>query len=354
MRLRSLWALQHLAYQTPNSVKIQCFDELGAGCLVQIITGSTPSSDQSIRRSEQEYGNDLMTDVSVVSLGYDGIEIQDDFGLTAISLIGVANDASPEVSSTTAIIHQMLQIVQAKERRDHRMSLLSTELSIQQHGLDFIRNIVMGPNNHDMIDLVLHQIGNQELFDLLSQKLKAHASTSIPGPDYPHIPSWGTATPTSSGTTTPAKKTQPADLHFVSNRVLHAALTVLMHIASGNSRQRQLLISQSETILAPLMHLLDDEVPENRLAAVWCINNLTWREDNCDVEGTRSRAMDLRRYGFLQKLDEMVNDPSVDVRERVSTGRQQMADALNMHGMGSLEMPGDLGLGGGSRRQGGR
>lgn len=354
MRLSSLWALKHLAYQTPNSVKTLCFDELGAGWLVQIIIGSTTSPDQSIFDIAEEFQDDRMADILGPSLGCDGLQSPDDFGSTAISLIALMNDSSPDVPATTTVMREFFQSIQAKERRDHKVSLLSTELNVQRQGLDFVRNIMMGPQSVEMIDFVLHQIGNQELFDLISQKMKAHAGTSMSTPTFPNIPSWGTATPATSGTATPSKQTQPPSLLYVSNKILHAAIMILTHIAAGNPRQRQLLISQSEAILAPLLHLLDDEVTETRVAALWCINNLTWREDNRDEEGARLRAVELRRHGFVQKLDEMVNDTSVDVRERVSTGRDQLRRALDPHGVGNLEMPGDLGLGGGSRRQGGR
>ena len=326
MRLLSLWALKHLVYQTMNPVKARCFDELGAGWLVQIIMGSIPISTPPTANSQHDNGDEQMVDV-----GSHADEQQDDFGSRAIALLKMFDASAQDIPDTTPVMLEHLQGVKAAEAQDRRSVAIEMELNIQRQGLDFIRNIMMGEKCEDMIDHVINNIGDKELFDILSKKIYAHAGWT--GSAYGYKASSGTATPLHSHSPAPT---------YTSPQMLHSAVMTLTHIAAGAPRHRQLLVSQSDPILTPLLQLMTHPEPQIRVAVAFCIGNLTWVDDHSDEEGARLRAIELQRFGFGRKLEEGANDENVDVRERIATAREQMRRLLDM--ASAFELPGDLGL----------
>lgn len=59
------------------------------------------------------------------------------------------------------------------------------------------------------------------------------------------------------------------------------------------------------------------------MAAVWCAMNLSWAE-NANPTAAGARVAKLRELGFDQKLLNMVEDPDLDVRDRVKTALEMM------------------------------
>lgn len=333
-----MWALKHIVYNTPNATKHACFDELGAGWLVQIISGSAPTPKPgSLSMATEGMRDDRMYDVSGASPSAKSSmpssdpfgnpntassEFNDDFGSTAIDLMNL--NAPIDVIQTDPQLHDLFQSIRSKDIRDRQLAAIDVELNIQRHALDFIRNTIMSPSAGETIDFVLNSIGNNEFFELLRKKIIAHAGLSMSGePMFP--PAWG------QDSSMPDMSTQPRpDQIFTSPRMLHSAIMNLTHLAAGTSRHRQLLLSQGAAILTPLLQLLSHPDAQVRVAVVFTIQNLTWLDDRHDHEAGRARANELRRYGFLQKLDEMREDPSIDVRERVNTVRHQLKASLEV------------------------
>jgi len=301
--------------------------------------GSTPISTPPTSHIAQDSRDEKMLDV-----GAQPTVQQDDFGSRAITILKMVDTSVDNIPDTTSIMLEHLQGMKAADVKDHQLTSIDMELNIQRQGLDFIRNIMMGDYCIEMIDHVLANMGDKELFDILSKKIYAHAGqtmTSVTGSivsAYGYRPSSGTAIPASPHSPSPT---------FISPQILHSAVMTLTHIAAGAPRHRQLLVSQSDPILTPLLQLLSHPEPQVRVAVSFCISNLTWVDGQADEEGARLRAIELQRHGFVQKLDEMQNDPNVDVRERIAVAREQMRRLLEMSG--NYELPGDLGLRGATR-----
>jgi len=91
--------------------------------------------------------------------------------------------------------------------------------TIQAQGLDFLRNLIIGPGAAEMINNLFSAVGAQRIFDLLLSKLPSFTSTSskIPPPE-----------------------------------IIHSTIFVIVHIAAGAPRHRALLIQQTPLPLALL------------------------------------------------------------------------------------------------------
>jgi len=104
-------------------------------------------------------------------------------------------------------------------------------------------------------------------------------------------------------------------------------LYIIVHIAAGLPRHRQMLISQSELLklVVPLFKHSHNDV---RSSCIWLVINLTWTDDQSDKLHCKSRAHELQKLGVCQKLAELESDPEMDIRERTKSAMLQMRELL--------------------------
>lgn len=105
------------------------------------------------------------------------------------------------------------------------------------------------------------------------------------------------------------------------------AVYALVNIAAGSEQQQAEIIMRRPKILQWLHTHLSNRWAEVRLGAVWTLINLTWLDDDSRGQERRARVAALQSLGFQQKLQEMADDSSLDVRERVRTALAQMEAA---------------------------
>ncbi|XP_057844062.1 uncharacterized protein LOC131053467 [Cryptomeria japonica] len=102
---------------------------------------------------------------------------------------------------------------------------------------------------------------------------------------------------------------------------------VLSNVASGNEYHKEEVMRS----VAPNIHgecipstwirfLQDFSSPQVRVAAVWCIMNLSYP----DSPGVEMRIARLRDAGVLMQVQKMVDDPCLDVKDRVKTVLEQV------------------------------
>lgn len=108
---------------------------------------------------------------------------------------------------------------------------------------------------------------------------------------------------------------------------------VLSNIAAGNEFHKEAVMGfvapvmpGGGTVSALMRFLQDMSNPQLRVAAVWCVTNLSYT----DSSGALSRVTRLRDAGIQQQLLKMVDDPCLDVKERVKTALEQFMGVSNV------------------------
>ena len=187
----------------------------------------------------------------------------------------------------------------AQARRD--------DLAVQEQGLDFIRNLICGPGASEMIDCLLNEMGQDKFFDILANLLRPKA-LDVFGRDR-----------RASGAG--VKHVQPQ------TEIIVAVCFIIVHLAAGLPRHRQLLISQLE-LLKLVVPLFTHAHSEIRVCCVWMVINLTWTDDQSDKLQSKSRAFELSRLGILEQLRKLEGDTELDVRERTKAAISQMNELL--------------------------
>ena len=328
LRLNSVWALKHLVLTAPNSLKRTCLEELGPGWLKQIISNDsedfrgdkdmnmgtliamgTPNAageqvdllnavDES-RESSQAFDEDGEEDLKMVdSIGALGKCGSDHKPNLLFSRLGNGRQNTLDTS----------RWVNANDGESTSINQSRTDdVAIQKEGLDFIRNLICGPGAPDMIDYMFNELGQDKIFDMLAGKLRGkilHAfnrDRRLGENGVKYLPP------------------QP--------EIITSVCYIIVHIAAGSPKHRQLLISQPE-LLKLLVPLFTHNHREVRGCCAWLVINLTWVDDQSDHLNCKARARELVQLGIYEQLQMLESDPELDVRERTKTAIHQMSQLL--------------------------
>lgn len=313
----------------PTTLKIACLEELGPGWLKQIIcndiedinvsynwrTDKDVSMGTSNAAGEQVDLLNAIEDESRQPAHLTEEEMDDDVSMTGI--VGGSNRSDSSHKPAPPISRREFPRIKAFESsrsahwKDDEPSFpnqaRNDDLAVQKEGLDFIRNLICGPGAPEMIDLIFRELGQDKIFDMLAAKLRPRVINTFRRD--------------SRSTETGIKLVQPPP------EIMISVCYIIVHIAAGHPKHRQLLIAQSE-LLKLLVPLFLHTKREIRVCCAWLVINLTWVDDQSDHHSCRARARELLKLGMWDKLEMLVSDQELDVRERTKTAISQMRDLL--------------------------
>lgn len=336
LRLNSMWALKNLMSGASNLVKMRCLEELGPGWLKQIVNNDrdAANSTTTMRNGDREDGS--ATPVILSTPNAAGVQVdllnaveedsrdssqdreedgEEDLKMSE-SIEGLSK-AEPDRKRNTIPLPEsngrgpLLEIGEDLARVTDINSNrgVSDEIAIQKEGLEFIRNLLCGPQSSEMVDYLFRELGQDKVFDLLAAKLRPRVLNAF--------------NRDRRSSENGVKCIQPvADLVI-------SVCYILVHIAAGLPRHRQLLVSQTE-LLNLMVPLFVHPSREVRSSCAWFVINLTWVEDQSDNINCKARARELAKLGFFEKLEGMEKDESLDCRERCKTALNQMSGLLRM------------------------
>ena len=336
--MNSVWALKHLVLSAPNSLKMKCLEELGPGWLKQIMSsdsedlvvtpGSRGDKDMGLgtpiamgtpnaageqvdllnaveesRASSQAFDDDDDDDND--DDGDEDLKMADSIG--PLSRSGSDPKQNPLFSRPTNGRSAKLEISRLANTKDGEPSSTSLsridDLAIQKEGLDFVRNLIMGPGAPDMIDYMFRELGQDKIFEMLAGKLRPKVV--------------GAFNRDRRSNEIAVKHLQPQP------EIITSVCYIIVHIAAGSPRHRQLLISQAD-LLKLLVPLFTHTHREVRVCCAWLVINLTCVDDQSDQINCRNRAHELMQLGVQDQLHKLESDPELDVRERTKSAIYQM------------------------------
>ncbi|KAL8646833.1 MAG: hypothetical protein Q9226_006691 [Calogaya cf. arnoldii] len=177
------------------------------------------------------------------------------------------------------------------------------EVAIQKQGLDFIRNLICGPDAAEMIDYLLEQFGQDKLFAVLVSKLRPRLVNAFNRErrSSEHV----------------VRQAQPQ------TDVIETVMYLINNMAAGSPRHRQVVISQPELLKATVA-LFSHSNRHVRVGCAWLVINLTWSDDHSDHGNCKQRIYQLKKLGVMEKLRQLEEDDELDVRERAKSAICQM------------------------------
>ena len=300
LRIESLWALKHVVYNSANDIKIRVLQALGSEWIHRVIS-QDPVNALTQRELDEETDHtrgitmgransageqvDFLNPMDDTDESPEGFKMNDMMPPSKFSLDKFMPGGSAQRRHKLVFHENLKQSTQSRQ----------DDIAVQEQTFDLLRNIICGPGAYEMIDHLIREIGQVELLDALADNL--HPRTTI---QLPHRHE------------SPNRKLQ------VPQEILSAVTGVIIHIAAGLTRHRQLLISHHNLLRSLLSHL-NHSNREVRVNCVWVIINLTFEDDQSDREACRERASRLRALGVADRLVSLQNDPDLDVKERTKT-----------------------------------
>ncbi|MCJ1288112.1 hypothetical protein MMC26_007467 [Xylographa opegraphella] len=330
LRLNSVWALKHLVHTASNALKMKCLEELGPGWLKQIICHEAEGLGFSLghRSGERESSGgtpiamgtpnaageqvDLLNAVEEESTGSsEAGDEEDDEAVHMVDSIGALSKSDTNhrkrvfSANCKSAAHQ--NATGAESDLEAAAQARMDDILVQEQGLNFIRNLICGQDATEMIDYIFRELGQDKLFEILASKLRPKVVDAFSrdrrsaGNGVKHIPP--------------------------QQEILTSVCYILVHLAAGSPRHRQLLISQTE-LLKLVVPLFSHHSAEVRTCCAWIVINLTYTDNQSDKVHCKTRAYELRKLGVYEKLEELESDPELDVRERTNTAIHQMKELL--------------------------
>ncbi|KAL8704879.1 MAG: hypothetical protein Q9201_001995 [Fulgogasparrea decipioides] len=322
LRLSSIWALKHLVLSAPRLLKRECLGELGPGWLKQVIcSGEGDSASGFGVRADREASVgtplamgtpnaageqvDLLNAVDGSGEGRQAANEEDEEDLKMTDSVGALG--GPDSDSQQQDRHHSSW--QAPRRRVDVTAtdqLRADDLAVQKQGLDFIRNLVCGSDSVEMIECLFEELGQDKMFEILISKLRPRLINAF--------------NRERRSSENGVRQLQPQ------TDIVISVCYIIVHLAAGSPRHRQLLISQPE-LLKLIVPLFSHSHREVRGCCAWIVINLTWMDDQSDHPNCKERARELIRLGMYEKLQMLESDPELDVRERTKTAIYQITCA---------------------------
>jgi len=168
-----------------------------------------------------------------------------------------------------------------------------------------------------MLDLLFTDVGEDRVYDILNRKLRPRPIIS-----HHRRPSRRSMTASS-----PESIPHPTSTRSPPAEILIPVIYILVHIAANHSKHRESLIQQTE-LLKNLLPLFDHAHKEVRVSLAWLVINLTSKDDCSDEGHCKYQAAELKKLGFISKLEGLLQDKVLDVKERAKTGLYQIKQCL--------------------------
>ncbi|KAL1955010.1 hypothetical protein VTO42DRAFT_363 [Malbranchea cinnamomea] len=302
LRIESLWALKHIAYNSPNDVKERIVEQLEPGWVKQIIcqdsTISSPRKKLDENVTPVEITPNVARDSASTPNPFSGgpvksLEPEDqDQRMTDA---GSATESSLDMRLRKLALNSELDLTKQARRDD---------INIQEQAFDLLRNLICGTGSSDMIDYLFREIGQTDLFEILADKLRPKTSSSFGHRD------------------SVSSKTIP-----VPTEILISVTYILIHLAAGSLKHRTLLVNHRD-ILPLMLPLFNHPNMQVRVNCIWVVINLTYKDNQTDHKSCVERAEKLRALGVMERLASLEEDPEADVRERTHTAKHAMDSLL--------------------------
>ncbi|KAF5510719.1 Uncharacterized protein CGCS363_v002709 [Colletotrichum siamense] len=312
LRLNALWALKHFVHAVDPETKKQCLEELESGWLVQLICDDTEDDALFLARSKMDKQNAI--DVGDDMDGDVEMDQPDSLSRSWLSSSIPPQDVDGKRPAKFRQTEARLAALREAELNPLRKAR-NDDLAIQEQGLDFIRNLIGAAGSGsstesanettEMIDYLFSELGQDRFFDILARKLQAKVLH-----------------PTSRRSVGSAAGRE-ARVLYPQAKIIEAVVFILVHMAASIPKHRQLVIAQTD-LLKLLANHFNSKDKEVRVALCHLISNLTWQDDESDARACAQRAYELKKLGFLTKLEGLEDDCELDVRERAKSAVWQM------------------------------
>ncbi|KAI6781346.1 uncharacterized protein J7T54_002238 [Emericellopsis cladophorae] len=312
LRLSALWALKHLVDALGPDRKKECLRELQPAWLMELIHNDPDDDLSRFNNDNRAQAEDDMEEEEDDDdeEGEEGEEEDDEearMGHQHRWFSGVDGDfVVLDASGSSRMRAAEDQLAQVRDRElNPARKARNNDIAVQEQALDLIRNMIGRPPStayaytsddmSSMIDHLLRVIGEDRFFGVLKAKLRPR-----------HMQPFSRRNP-GSGRDSRVVYPQP--------QIIAAVIHVLVHIAGSDNEHRQLVMSQRELLQAVIQQSTRDK--QVRLGICHLAMNLMEFDERSTFEEAKTRASELKEFGFTGRLEEIRGETrDLDIKER--------------------------------------
>lgn len=322
LRISALWALGNLVVDASNDLKLEVIRELTPGWLNHII--STGVADEAISGRFHDGNGFGMTTANSSGEQVDILNAMDnkpqahqhdkDSGsdvnmYDSAGSLEKSGQSSGHFSGGFAIVSDEYFEARADERTA-AIQAARDDLAVQEQGLVLVRNLLVGGAGiSTVVDYLFVALGQDKLFDIFTNLLRPKSMDGFRGQDR------------RLGSISTSKLVPPP------TEIVVGVCYILVHVAASGPRHKRMILSQTD-LLRLMVPLFTHHHPGVRVALVWFVINMIWKEDISDRDAAMGRALELKKLGIITKVHEAVNDSDMDVRERAKHAIASLADLV--------------------------
>lgn len=279
LRFESIWALKQLVFNAKYSLKKSVLDELGPSWIKRLI----------------------QTDPADIPPG-EVIGLVDRDYPPRRKRPTVHDHSNDVIMSDDSDDDQFGHMDVSDGDEDYNKHTVEDDAAIQEQLLDLVRNLFCGEDSSTIIEHLLREMGQDDVFRILLDRLRSR---------------------TISGATRKDNHTTLAPFG-ITTKVLY----IFIHIAAGSTRHRTVIASH-EALMRQIIQFFSHPNSEVRTQCCWMVINLTYEDEPSERQACKHRAVLMQRLGLFPHLRKLELDPELDVRERAKTALNLMTQLVS-------------------------
>lgn len=297
-----MWAISNLAYQSELDTKLRLW-RLANPDLVKNVINQDPSSSVTHDCFGEPYDTGTSYPMATQNTIGAHAEISNPADMESDTHVG--NRQNSEAITSTSIFNDRIESLEASDYAQYIKEARKLRTLFVQKALDLIRNLICGPGSAEMLEHVLMDIGLDQLFAILLDRIRP----------------W---------TTVPSPKTKVSQTNAAADdQVIISATSIFVHFAICSPQTADILLKH-RPVMNTLVTLFSHYHADVRRNCVWVVLNCLCplRDEDTPMCRTRARLLeDLQIEPALHYIEN--HDRDTDVKERGRVARASMNELLD-------------------------
>lgn len=298
LQTEAMWALGNIAYQSELDTKMQLWQSAQADCVKSIIS-QDPRSPITHGPSGEPLGSRKSYPMATPNAVGQHVELLNPADMASID--HMTDNQGGEAMTSASISNVRMKTLEASEDVEYIKETRKSRTLLVQKALDFIRNLICGPSAAETLEKILADIGSDQLFAILLDRIHPWSIDIAPGGEPPSM-----------------------QCVMADDQVVISTTSIFVHFAICSQHFADALLAQRK-VMEFFLTLFSHHHEDVRRNCVWVVINCLAALREEDMPVCRQRAHKLQELQICAILEHIgEHDKNVDVRERSKVAKRSL------------------------------